>query len=394
MPIRFSVYYDSSENGDYLRQVIAALGDGRLVAAEDLSHLPRQGENGSDILFLEYQEDNPTLDQWIEKTAADPQNPPIFLYFQEISTSLLWKALRLGAKECFSYPVKAEDLERAVARVLARAITHPDCGRATRMVSFLGCKGGVGTTMVIANAAFALSQKPENEILLVDLDLRYGQLNYLLDVHPQHTLAELTQNVDHLDSAYLRSTLYTYAKNLYLLPAPARLEEAEAITPEQLEQILRSLKNSLELQWIFLDCGHEVDEFSIRALELSDELVLIANATIPALSNARKILELLNLLNLQGLKTSLWMNCWEKQGDLSQEEVENFLGIKVSGTLPFARKEVEQSINEGKPLLQLVPRHPLATGLKTLSESIRGGDLTEAVQNPPGRWFTRLWRRG
>jgi pilus assembly protein CpaE len=394
MSIRFSVYYNSPENGEYLRQAINALGGIRLVAADDLSHLPLQGENGSDILFVEYQEDNAALDQWIEKTAANPQSPPIFLYFQEISTNCLWKALRLGAKECFTYPVKAEELQKAATRVLARATRHEDSAQSARMVSFLGSKGGVGTTLVAANTALALSQKLADEILLIDLDLRYGQLNYFLDAQPQHTLTELTQNIERLDSAYLRSTLYTYAKNLYLLPAPARLEEAEAITPEQIEQILRSIKNSLGLQWVFLDCGHEVDEFSIRALELSEELVLIANATIPALSNARKILELLKLLNLQDLKTRLWLNCWENQGDLSLEEVVNFLGVKVNGTLPFARKEVEQSINEGKPLLELIPRHPLAVCLKGLAESIRGTEGAEGPQNSPGRWFARLWRKG
>jgi len=394
MSIRFSIYYHSPENGTYLRQIVDGSGAGRLVATGGLDHLPLQGGNGADIIFLEYQENNPDLDHWIEKTAANPQNPPIFLYFTEISTSCLWKALRLGAKECFSYPVDEEEFRQAITRVLARAAIHGGGGKATRLVAILGCKGGVGTTMVAANTAFALSQENEDEILLVDLDLRYGQLSYFFDIRPQHSLAELAQNVERLDSNYLRSVFYSYTKNLYLLPAPARVEEAEAITPGHLEQILRYLKDNLGFRWIFLDCGHQVDEFSIRALELADELALVANAIIPALSNTRKILEILKLLGLHGLKTSLWLNSWEKQGDLGLEEVENFLGTKINGTLQFARKEVEQSINEGKPLLEITPRHPLSADLRKMAASIGEAKNVEATQEARGGLLARWWRKG
>ena len=96
MALHFSVYYQSPENGDRLRQVIAASGAGLLVAAENLAQLPLAGGNGTDVFLLEYQENNPQLDQWIETTATDPKNPAIFLVFPEISASQLWKALHLG----------------------------------------------------------------------------------------------------------------------------------------------------------------------------------------------------------------------------------------------------------------------------------------------------------
>jgi pilus assembly protein CpaE len=149
----------------------------------------------------------------------------------------------------------------------------------------------------------------------------------------------------------------------------------------------------LGFRWVFLDCGHQVDDFSLRALELANELALVATATIPALANARKILEILKLLGLQGLKTSLWLNSWEKQGDLRLEEVANFLGAKISGTLQFARKEVEESINEGKPLLEISPRHPLCADLRTMAASIgaveQGAAAPAARRGLLARWFRR-----
>ena len=84
--------------------MIDASGAGLLVAANDLAQLPVAGGNGTDVFLLEYQENNPELDQWIETTATNPKNPAIFLVFPEISACQLWKALHLGVKECFAFP--------------------------------------------------------------------------------------------------------------------------------------------------------------------------------------------------------------------------------------------------------------------------------------------------
>ena len=116
MSTQFGIYYDSLEHKEYLRQIIEASDTGTLVESNDLAHLPNEAAPGIDVVFLEYQENNPELDHWIERIAVNPRSPAVFLYFREISTNNLWKALRLGAKECFSFPIQEEDFQQAVKR--------------------------------------------------------------------------------------------------------------------------------------------------------------------------------------------------------------------------------------------------------------------------------------
>jgi len=120
MSTQFNIYYNSLENKEYLQQIIAASDAGKLVESIDLAHLPPEALPGIDVVFLEYQENNPELDHWIEKMAVNPSSPAVFLYFREISTNNLWKALRLGAKECFTFPIQEEDFQQAVKRLAAR----------------------------------------------------------------------------------------------------------------------------------------------------------------------------------------------------------------------------------------------------------------------------------
>jgi hypothetical protein len=146
MSTQFGIYYNSPENMEYLRKIIEASDTGTLVESNDLAHLPPQAVPGIDVIFLEYQENNPGLDHWIEKIVVNPRSPAIFLYFREISTNNLWKALRLGAKECFSFPIQEEDFQQAVKRLAARLEASKVLAKPTRIISFCTASGFLDTS--------------------------------------------------------------------------------------------------------------------------------------------------------------------------------------------------------------------------------------------------------
>jgi pilus assembly protein CpaE len=393
MSTQFSIFYNSPENKEYLRQIIEASGNGKLVEINDLAHLPAQEVNGSDVVFLEYQENNPELDQWIEKIAANPRSPAIFLYFKEISTNNLWKAIRLGAKECFTYPIQAEDFQQAVKRIMARTEVKKGLAKPSQIISFLGCKGGIGTSFLVANLASLLAQKRRGKVLVVDLDLGFGQINYFFDVHPEHTLVEVIENIERLDVNYLQNIFCHIGDNLYLLPAPARLEEAETINAGHLEKIISYIKENLGFRWILIDCCHQLDEITLKALELSESLMLVTAQSIPALSNAKKMLNTLGLLELRELEVEVWVNYWDRQHELSVADVENFLGKTIAGTIACDHKQASISVNEGKLLVETSPRHPIAAGLKVIAGKISQADTLEETNGSGWKWLQRLWSK-
>jgi pilus assembly protein CpaE len=391
MAINFCLYYSSQEKCEYLKKVITSSRQGVLVEAKPLVEIPPRVNSGAHVIFLEYPKDHyPELDQWIRKTAADPRNPPIFLYFQEITTDRLWKALRLGVKECFVFPIRPEEFQEALDRL---PVFPADLGLAepTRLISVLGSKGGVGTTFLTVNTAYLWAREEQGPVLLVDLDLRYGQMIYFFDVKPQYTLVEVIENVEHLDRSYLQSLFYQYDKHLQLLPAPVRLEDSELVTPEELEHVLQSLKKLRLFRAILVDAGHQLDEITLKSLEVSDDLVLVTTPTIPALSNAKKLLELLQLLGVGSPNLHIWLNSWQKRGDFSESDVSGFLGREVTGTVPFEATEVNRSINEGIPLAKTAPGHAICRDLKVLADKVMG--VLEAEGKGKRRGLFGLLRR-
>jgi len=373
--------------------MIETAGAGQILESNGLDNLPPQAVNGSDVILIEYQEDRPDLDHWIEKIAADPKNPAIFLYLKEISTNNLWKALRLGVKECFTFPIQEENFQQAVARIMARTKAHKSQARPTQVISFLGCKGGVGTTFLVANTASLLSQERRGRVLAVDFDLGYGQLSYFFDSHPKHNLSELVENLERLDKFYLQNIIVPIRDHCFLLAAPGRLEEAEAVNAGHLEKIIRYISEHLGFRAILLDCSHRIDEITLKALDLSEILVLVTAQSIPALSNAKKTLELLSLLGLKGLEVKIWVNFWDRQHELTQADVEGFLGQSIAGAISCDYQQVGFSINAGKPLVEGTPRHPICGDLKLLVENFRKHDLIEAGNGARWQWLPRILRK-
>jgi len=393
MSTQFGIYYNSPENKEYLRQIIESSDAGTLVESNDLAHLPSEAAPGIDVVFLEYQENNPELDHWIERIVVNPHSPAVFLYFREISTNNLWKALRLGAKECFSYPIQEEDFQQAVKRLAARLEVSRVRAKPTRIISFLGCKGGIGTSFLVANLAGLLAKEGRGKVLVIDLDLGFGQINYFFDVHPEHTLVELIDNLERLDNNYLQNIFYSVSDGCYLLPAPARLEEAEAINAGHLEKIIGYIKNNLGFRWVLIDCCHQLDEITMKALEFSESLMLVTGQSIPALSNAKKMLETLNLLELRELEVEVLVNYWDRKHDLGQPDVENFLGKKIAGTITCDYHEANYSVNEGKLLVQTSPRHPISLDLKLIAGKFSQEDPPEETNGSMWSWLRGLWSK-
>jgi Flp pilus assembly CpaE family ATPase len=248
----------------------------------------------------------------------------------------------------------------------------------THLVSFLGSKGGVGNTFLTINVAYLLAKEKKGKVLVLDLDLLYGQSIYFFDAQPKYTIIDLIENFEHLDRLYLQSLLHNHSEYLSLLPAPARLEEAETVTPVQVNRILHYLKNLKVFRWIILDCYHQVGEVTLTALESSDDIFLVTAPSLTALYNAKRLLNLLNLLDLPDSRISVILNYLRKHQSLSESEVANFLGQEISYKIGFDPVNVDHSIDEGQPLAAMASRVAASMGLNTIANSLVGEDKLRA----------------
>jgi AmiR/NasT family two-component response regulator len=117
--VQFSVYYHTLETSEYLCQVVMTAA--RLCQVKHLEEGLAWGDvSGADVVLVECQDNNPPLDAWLAQTTKTPGSPEIFLFVEEVSPGIIWKALKLGARELFSDAIPAADFQEAIKRVELR----------------------------------------------------------------------------------------------------------------------------------------------------------------------------------------------------------------------------------------------------------------------------------
>jgi|GEM_PF-783373 len=387
--MQFHLLYFTEGIGQYLQDVVRTVAPGEVVQKTQLppsladEAAPVNSESPADVWIMEYREGVTGLDHFIETSRHQGNHPAIFLYLEQADTQTLLKALRLGVQECFIGHIKEEEFSAALNRLqrLRQRLTE---GTNTRVVAVMGCKGGVGVSFLAANLAQVLAASDGGPILLMDLDLNNSDIGSILDLPARYSIVDVVEKYDNLDSQYLRDVVHRLESGLEVLPGPLRLEDRELVQAQLVQNILEYIRKQRIYRLILLDLGDSLDEVTIKVLEEIDLLLLVVQLTIPALRDAQKILEILLLLEVPAEKIRLVANAYSPNLSITPKEAEKYLAQELLAVLRYDHQAVTRSLNEGRPLVELLPSHKLTNEIKKLARDLSPPEDTNG--NRSGIW--------
>jgi pilus assembly protein CpaE len=308
---------------------------------------------------------------------------------------LILRAIRAGAKEFLTQPVRVEDLLAALGRISERRVgTGENRLRASQVLAVAGALGGVGTTSVAVNLACTLARQPENSVTLVDLDLCLGDADIFLDAIPDYTLVDVAQNVTRLDFSLLKRSLTKHASGVYLLPRPAQLEDAGLVGTEDLRRVIGLLKATFT--HLVLDLSKGYTPLDMVALEMADHVLLVTQLDLPCLRNVVRLLTSLNQMNGIGEKVKIVVNrAGLESGHITLKKAEETIGKEVFWQLPNDYRTMIEARNNGIPVIEQSPKAAVAQSLVALAAALCGDSKAEprdatAKKSALGGLF-RLW---
>ncbi len=335
------------------------------------------------------------LDQF-EK--LETPRPLLMIVGPQEDTELILRAMRLGAREFLPLDSSAADLNAAVERLLLdRPASPQQARRLAPVVAVMGAKGGVGTTFVACQLAAELAQLG-GRVVVVDLNLRIGDVALYFDLRPRYTLANLAEEGEELDSAYLDTILEPHSSGVHVLAAPVRAEEAELVGVRHLEQAVKILR--AQFDWVITDVSRCWDETTVHFLDRADQIFLVTLMDVPTLNHARQHLELLQRLGNPTDKIRLIANRYSKSAPVSDADFSEFLGRGPDVLIPNDYPATVTCVNEGKPLWQAAAKSALRdayTNLAIQAHAWCGIELS--ATEPPARFpflrrFSRRSRHG
>jgi pilus assembly protein CpaE len=328
--------------------------------------------------------------------AFDHDRPEISVVIvAEPSAALLQWALRAGARDVIAPDAPDHELYAAL-RFAINAASHrknvydgraEPPGSSTKVLSVLCPKGGAGKTTVASNLAVGLARTSPGRVVIVDLDLQFGDVASALRLMPEHTIHDAV-HAPQLDATTLKVFLTPHCDELFVLCAPISPVEADDIDAKQVQRILELLVASFE--YVVIDTASGLDEAALVALELSTDLVLLSAPDVPCVRGTRKLVEALQVLGSASQRCHFVLNRADARTGLSVSDIVSTVGIEVDVAVPESRA-VPLSLNQGSPVLEADPRSAVSQSLLQLVNRVAPRPIAVAATNgaSTGGFFRR-----
>lgn len=298
----------------------------------------------------------------------------IFATAATADTTVLLNVLRAGVQEFIPQPVQKEDLcdalERFEMRYQDRVSSSDGSGK---LINMLGGKGGVGTTTLAVNLAMNLQEiNPASSVVLVDLNLQFGDVALYLDLDPMYTFEDLTSDPSRFDEAFLTSLLSRHPSGLYVLPSADRMMEMNRQTVECVERSLEVLQRRFD--YVILDSGHSIGSITNTTLDRSSTLLLISTLTLPAVRNTKRLMDFIYNSNFNIDNTEIIINRYRSKYEISLHDFKNSLQKKPFCIIPNDYTTVSKSVSKGKSLSKINRQAKITKSIKELAIKLSEGN--------------------
>jgi pilus assembly protein CpaE len=309
----------------------------------------------------------------------------------DASPQTLIAAMRAGFRDVLGWPLDKRLLCDALQRAEGKHALQG--GPETRIVSFMSCKGGAGTSFIASNVAHTIAETHKKRVLLVDLNQLYGDAAFLVtNETPPSTLPQICGHIERMDSAFFDASVMHVSDMFHVLAGAGDPVKVTEIKDDSLEWVLSVAIPRYD--FVIFDLGQSINRLSMLALDRSDEIHVVLQASMPYVRAARRLQEILSSLGYSSDRMRLLLNRYTRHEESARSALEEVLGMQPYQVFPDDATTVADAINEGVPVSQISRTCGVSRGLQTLAENIlaREHSSTRArTRNEPllSRFFHR-----
>jgi len=310
-------------------------------AADSTALLERVEQLHPDVLIVQSIQPAERMEQAIRKIRSASVPPVLIAVGSAGEPESIVAAMRAGASE-YLYPPLAEKLRAALERIAA---ARGELSRGARTLGFFSAKGGCGATTIACHLAMEFQRQTDQRILLADLDMDAGMVQFFLKTKSRYSVLDAATNVHRLDFNFWKALVSNGMPRLEVIAAPPSMLSADFPELEPFRHVIRFTRPHYDL--VLVDLGRSLNSFSMTVLEEIDESFLVTTLDVPALYRAKHVVETLMQAGYGRSRLRVIVNQLPKRLEVTLEEVEKMLGLPVYGTLPHEYGQLYEAYASG-----------------------------------------------
>jgi septum site-determining protein MinD len=235
-----------------------------------------------------------------------------------------------------------------------------------KVYAILSGKGGVGKTTTAVNIGICLNHLGES-VIVVDANLTTPNIG----IHLGAPIVPLTLNHVLNNQAEIEDAIYEHESGTKIMPASLSLKETEKINYKKLIEIAKKLKKISN--HVIMDAAAGLGEEAKSAMYAADEIIIVTNPEMTAVTDALKTIKLAEEMNKKVLGVII-TRYQGKKVDMPISNIRDMLEVPILGIIPE-----EDSIKESHIMKNsVIYTHPKSSAARTYfntTKRILGEDI-------------------
>lgn len=387
------IFCETQETGQAIQ---TASGDRRMSRAHvtiQLGGIPAavqvyQTQPTPNVLVVETHGNRDQVMMELARLAEVCQATTKVIVIGHLNDVILYRELiRNGISEYVVAPVTSF----AFIELVAGLFNDPKAAPLGRIISFVGAKGGVGSSTIAHNIGWALAQRQNIDTIITDLDLAFGTAALNFNQDGSGGILDALGQPDRVDSTLIERLMTKLGSKLSLLNGPNSVDRDVTIEAHAVETILNVVRLSAPV--VVVDVPNMWAPWIKYTLLNSDEIVITATPELPALRNAKNLIDLLKTSRPNDKPPRLVLNQIgvPKRPEIPVNDFAKAVGLSPSAVIPHDPQVFGQAQGNGQMIFEVAPKSKSAEVLGELGRNLAGNQKFPAADvKKSGSLLSRL----
>lgn len=231
------------------------------------------------------------------------------------------------------------------------------------LITVTSGKGGVGKTTTAINLAAALNDFGK-DVVILDANLTTPNVG----LHLGAPIVPVSLNHVLSGKAKVSDAVYEHESGTKIVPSSLSARELKKINHSKLKDVGKNLKKMAD--YVIFDSAAGLGEEALASMEAADELIIVTNPEIPAVTDALKAAKAIEEMGKE-VKGVIVTRVKNRKNEMPIENIEDMLELPILGVIP-EDENVANSVVLKDALIYSHPKSKASRAYKKIAAKLIG----------------------